>query len=353
MNLSTSYLGLSLEHPIVASASPLSRTLDGMRRLEDAGAAAIVMFSLFEEEITIEQGILDPYLNSGTDYDADANANFPEMPGYHIGTDDYLNLLTRAKASTGIPIIGSLNGVSSGSWIEYALKIEQAGADAIELNIYYLLTDPLIPAAGVEEMYLKVVRDVKSRVQIPVAVKMVPFFSSIANMASRLCRAGADGLVLFNRFYQPDFDLENLTTVPHLVPSNSNELRLPLHWTAILSANVDVDLAITTGVHTQFDVIKGLMAGARVTMMASELMQHGVGRIRDVLNGMKIWMTDHDCDSVEQLRGSMSYGKVAEPVAFERAGYMKMLQSWHPVPTSNSHDTEKSTNYDIRHGQRR
>jgi dihydroorotate dehydrogenase (fumarate) len=260
---------------------------------------------------------------------------FPEMTDYNIGPDEYLKLLTQAKASTEIPIIGSLNGVSSGGWIDYALKIEQTGADALELNIYYIPTDPLLSGEGVEEMYLKVVHEVKSHVEIPVAVKMVPFFSSIANMAAKLGRHGADALVLFNRFYQPDFDLEHLEVVPHLVLSNSHELRLPLHWTAILFGRVDADIAITTGVHNQIDVVKGLMAGANVMMMASELMQHGIGRITEVVQGLEEWLEDHEYESVHQLRGSMSYLNVAEPAAFERANYMKVLQSWNPDPTGH------------------
>jgi dihydroorotate dehydrogenase (fumarate) len=326
-------MGLALKHPIVPSASPLSRTLDGIRRMEDAGASAIVMYSLFEEQITLESNLLDHYLSYGAEGYAEAMSYFPEMSNYNIGPDEYLKLLTLAKAVTGIPIIGSLNGVSTGGWIDYALKIEQAGADALELNIYYIPTDPLLTGEGVEEMYVRVLREVKSHVAIPVAVKLVPFFSSIANMAAKLQRNGADGLVLFNRFYQPDFDLEHLEVMPHLVLSNSHELRLPLHWTAILFGRVDIDLAITSGVHTQIDVIKGLMAGANVTMMASELMQHGIHRITEVLHGMEEWMEDHGYESVHQLRGSMSYMNVAEPAAFERANYMKVLQSWSPDPT--------------------
>jgi dihydroorotate dehydrogenase (fumarate) len=332
MRLSTTYLGLTLKHPVVASASPLSRTLDGVRRLEDAGASAIVMYSLFEEQITLESNILDHYLSYGADGNAEAISYFPEMASYNIGPEAYLELLTRAKASTDIPIIGSLNGVSSGGWTEYALKIEQAGADALELNIYYIPTDPLLDGKAVEEMYVRVVRDVRSSISIPVAVKMVPQFSSIANMAAKLHRAGADALVLFNRFYQPDFDLNNLEVVPHLVLSNSHELRLPLHWTAILFGRVDVDLAITTGIHTQFDVVKGLLAGANVTMMASELMQHGVARIGEVVQGLDEWMENQGYESIHQMRGSMSYLNVADPAAFERANYMKMLQSWSPDP---------------------
>lgn len=326
-------MGMTLKNPIVPSASPLSRTLDGIRRMEDAGAAAIVMYSLFEEQITLESNILDHYLSYSAESTAEAINYFPEMGTYNIGPDEYLNLLTDAKAATDIPIIGSLNGISTGGWIDYARKIEQAGADGLELNIYFIPTDPLLSSSGVEQVYLDILRDVKGSIRIPVAMKLIPYFSSIANMAARLRHAGADALVLFNRFYQPDFDLENLEVIPHLVLSNSHELRLPLHWTAILHGRIDCDLAITTGVHTHIDVIKGLMAGANVMMMASELMQHGIGRITEVLDGLKHWLLDHDYRSVTQLRGSMSYLNVAEPAAFERANYMKMLQSWSPDPT--------------------
>jgi dihydroorotate dehydrogenase (fumarate) len=326
-------MGMTLQNPIVPSASPLSRSLDGIRRMEDAGAGAIVMYSLFEEQITLESNILDHYLSYSAESTAEAISYFPEMGSYNVGPDEYLNLLTRAKAATDIPIIGSLNGISTGGWIEYAQKIEQAGADGLELNVYFIPTDPLLPSSGVEQVYLDILRDVKQSIRIPVAMKLIPYFSSIANMAARLRNAGADALVLFNSFYQPDFDLENLEVVPHLVLSNSHELRLPLHWTAILHGRVECDLAITTGVHTHLDVIKGLMAGANVMMMASELMQHGIGRITEILEGMTHWLRDHEYKSVQQLRGSMSYLSVAEPTAFERANYMKMLQSWSPDPT--------------------
>jgi dihydroorotate dehydrogenase (fumarate) len=327
-------MGMTLKHPVVPSASPLSRTLDGIRAMEDAGAAAIVMYSLFEEQITLEANILDHYLSYGADSFPEAASYFPEMAHYNIGPDEYLALLTRAKAATDIPIIGSLNGISTGGWIDYARKIEQAGADGLELNVYFIPTDPLLTGEGVETVYLNVLRDVRQNINIPVAMKLIPYFSSIANMSARLSHAGADALVLFNRFYQPDFDLEQLEVVPHLVLSNSHELRLPLHWTAILFGRIKADLAITTGIHTHYDVIKGLLSGANVTMMASELMQHGIGRIGDVVQGLKEWMEDHEYESVHQMRGSMSYLNVAEPAAFERANYMKMLQSWRDDPNS-------------------
>jgi dihydroorotate dehydrogenase (fumarate) len=255
------------------------------------------------------------------------------MEHYHVGPDQYLKLISQAKEAVEIPIIGSLNGVSTGGWIEYATLIEQAGADGLELNIYYIPTDLDMTGSQVEEMYVSVVRDVKQSLSIPVAVKLNPYFSATANMARNLTEAGADALVLFNRFYQPDFDLETLEVVPHLVLSNPNELRLPLRWVAILYGRIPVDFAITSGIHTHLDALKGLMAGANVTMMASELLHNGLPRIEQILQEMREWMEEHEYDSVEQLQGSMSQMNVAEPAAFERANYMKVLHSWHPDPT--------------------
>jgi dihydroorotate dehydrogenase (fumarate) len=332
MDLSTTYLGLQLKHPIVPSASPLSQKLDGIRRLEDAGASAIVLYSLFEEEIEGESHLLDHYLNIGIDSTAEALSYFPDMAHYNVGPDAYLRHISNAKAAVDIPIIGSLNGVSVGGWVKYARYIEEAGADALELNIYYVPTDLYRTADSVEGRYLDIVRAVKAEVTIPIAVKIGPYFSSFANMAFRLAKSGADGLVLFNRFYQPDFDLEQLKVVPNLVLSNSHELRLPLRWLAILHGRVPVDLALTSGVHTDTDVLKGLMAGAKVTMMASELLRNGVHRIGEVLDGMQMWMEENEYSSVAQLQGSMSQIHVAEPSAFERANYMKELQSWRVDP---------------------
>jgi len=330
MDLSTQYLGFPLKNPIVASASPLSRTLDGIRRLEDAGAAAVVMYSLFEEQINLESRQLDHYLSYGTESFAEALSYFPDLNHYNVGPDEYLKLISDAKAAVQIPIIGSLNGVSSGGWTYYAHKIEQAGADALELNIYYIPTDPHMSGATVEQMYLDVLRDVRATVKIPVAVKLSPFFSNTAYMARRLAEAGANGLVLFNRFYQPDFDLENLEVVPNLVLSGPYELRLPLRWVAILYGRIPVDLAISRGVHTYEDVLKGIMAGANVTMMASELLKNGLGRIGEILADMTHWMEEREYVSVNQMRGSMSQRNVAEPAAFERANYMKVLDAFRP-----------------------
>jgi dihydroorotate dehydrogenase (fumarate) len=333
MDLSTRYLKLQLEHPIVPSASPLSYKLDGIRQLEDAGAAAIVMHSLFEEQIEHESRVLSHYLDYGTYSFAEALEYFPEPQSFNVGPEEYLELVRSAKAAVDIPIIGSLNGVSTGGWTRYARLIQEAGADALELNLYYVATDRAMTGADVEQMYLDTVRDVREIVTIPVAVKVGPYFSAFAHMASRFAHAGADALVLFNRFYQPDFDLEALEVVPHLVLSDSHELRLPLRWIAILHGQISIDFALTSGVHSYEDVLKGLMAGAKVTMMASELLKHGLGRIRTVLNDVKTWLEEHEYESVKQLQGSMSMRNVADADAFERANYMKVLQSWRADPT--------------------
>lgn len=333
MDLSTTYLGLNLNHPVVPSASPLSQSLDGIRRLEDAGASAIVMYSLFEEQIVGESHLLDHYLTYGTESFAEALNYFPEMDNYNVGPEAYLELIRNAKSAVDIPIIGSLNGTSAGGWVEYARYIQEAGADALELNIYYVATDPMWSGSEVEQMYLDVVRSVKANVTIPVAVKVGPYFSSFANMAYRLAEAGADGLVVFNRFYQPDFDLDHLTVVPNLVLSSQHELRLPLRWVAILYGRIPADLAITSGVHTHEDVLKGMMAGAKVTMLASELLRNGIHRIAEIVNAMDRWMEEYEYESVAQMQGSMSQQNVADPAAFERANYMKVLQSWQFDPT--------------------
>jgi dihydroorotate dehydrogenase (fumarate) len=331
MNLSTTYLSLLLKNPIVASSSPLSHTVDSIRRLEDAGAAAVVMYSLFEEQISFDSYYLDYHLTYGTDSYAESVSYFPDMQHYNVGPDAYLKLIRKARESVDIPLIGSLNGTSIGGWIDYATLIEEAGADALELNIYYLPTNPGISGVEVEQIYLSIVSAVKQAVSIPVAVKLSPFFSSTANMAQQLVDHGADGLVLFNRFYQPDFDLEHLEVAPRLVLSSSDDLRLPLRWVAILYGRVAADLAITSGIHNSEDVIKGLMAGAKITMMASELLQNGIRRIPQVLNELAHWMQQHEYESVAQMIGAMSQQHCAEPAAFERANYMRMLQSYRPL----------------------
>jgi dihydroorotate dehydrogenase (fumarate) len=331
MSLTTNYLGMTLKNPIVASSSPLSHNVDSIRRLEDAGAAAVVMYSLFEEQITFDSFYIDHYLTSGTNSFAESLSYFPEMQDYNSGPDEYMNLIKQAKEAVDIPIIGSLNGVSAGGWTDYAALMEAAGADAIELNVYYIPTNQELDGSEVENIYLNTVRAVKRAVSVPVAIKLSPFFSSTANMAKRLVAEGANGLVLFNRFYQPDIDLETLEVVPRLVLSNSSELRLPLRWVAILYGRLLADLAITTGIHTSEDVLKALMAGAKVTMMASELLHNGIRRINLILDELRVWMDEHEYESVAQMIGSMSQQHCAEPSAFERANYMKTLDSYRPV----------------------
>ena len=328
MDMRTKYMGLTLKNPIVASSSPLSNTVDGIKQLEAAGAAAVVMYSLFEEQIAAESAHLNYFLSHGTDCYGESLSYFPEMRSYNVGPDKYLDLIRRAKTAVDIPIIGSLNGTSTGGWTDYAGLIEQAGADALELNVYYIPASIHEAGVEVEQVYLDILDEVKQAVSIPIAMKMSPYFSSTAHMAQRLEEAGADALVLFNRFYQPDLDLENLEVVPRLAPSTSEALRLPLRWVAILFGRVTTDFAITSGVHTYQDALKALMAGARVAMMASELLQNGIGRISQILVEMERWMVEHEYRSVEQMIGSMSQKHVVEPAAFERANYMKTLASY-------------------------
>jgi len=331
MDLSTQYMGLKLKNPIVPSSSPLSQSVESIRRLEDAGASAVVMYSLFEEQVTLESYYIDHYLAHGSESYSEAQNYFQDMPSYNVGPEKYLELILRAKGAVNIPIIGSLNGISPTGWIEYARLIEEAGADALELNVYYIPTDTGMTGDEVEEVYLDILREVKGAISIPVAMKLSPYFSSTPNMARRLSACGANALVFFNRFYQPDFDLETLEVTPRLVLSDSHELRLPLTWVAILYGRVPVDFAITSGVHTRDDVLKALMAGASVAMMASELLQNGTGRITQILHEVKEWMEEREYISVRQMIGSLSQQNVSEPTAFERANYMKMLAAYRPV----------------------
>lgn len=328
VDLTTHYLGFTLSNPIIASASPLSKKLDRIKRLEDAGASAIVLYSLFEEQITHESRELDHYLTHGTEHYSEALSYFPDLEHYNIGPEPYLEHLHRVKQAVKIPVIASLNGVSNGGWVDYALRMQRAGADALELNIYYLPTDPDLSSAELEASYLELVRSVRASVRIPLALKISPFFTALPHMARRFADAGADSLVLFNRFYQPDFDLEHLEVVPNLTLSSSNDLRLPLSWIAMLYGRVPLDFALTSGVHTAQDVLKAMMAGANVAMMASELLSNGIYRIRDILTDLRAWMIEHEYESIEQMRGSMSQRAVAEPAAFERANYMKALNSF-------------------------
>ena len=328
MDLRTRYLGLDLAHPIVASASPLSKSLDGIRRLEDAGAAAIVLFSLFEEQIHQENEAFDHLSEFGSESFAESLSYFPAVGQDPVGPDSYLELIRRAREAVAVPLIGSLNGMTDQGWTSFARLIAEAGAHAIELNVFSLPTDPTISARDVEQRTVDVVTEVRRTVAIPVAVKLSPFFSAPGELAVRLVAAGADGLALFNRFYQPDFDLERLEVEPSLELSQPSEIRLPLLWIALLHGRVRVSLAATTGVESATEVVKYLLAGADAVMTTSALLRHGVGHLRTLIAGLSEWLERHECDSVAQIRGSMSLRKVANPEAFERANYIRILQSY-------------------------
>lgn len=326
MNLATTYLGLELANPIVASSSPLTREVDTLLQLEEAGAAAVVLPSLFEEQIEHDAMAVHAALDYGSEFSAESiGGYFPEMDDYNTGAGDYLDRLRAAKEALTIPVIASLNGDSPGGWTLYARIIEDAGADALELNIYLIAADMEKTGVEVADDYLRLVGRVREAVSIPLAVKVGPYFSSMANMARRLVDAGADGLVLFNRFYQPDIDLETLTVGPNLVLSTSAELRLVLRWMAILHGRLDASLAATSGVHTSEDVVKLILSGADVTMMASALLKNGPGHIRTVLDGMAKWFEERDYESVRQARGSLSQRSSPDPAAFERSNYMHAL----------------------------
>jgi dihydroorotate dehydrogenase (fumarate) len=327
-DLSTSYMGLELKHPVVASASPISQTLDGIKRLEDGGAAAVVMFSLFEEQIRQENAAFEHLVASGTESFAESLSYFPEVEDYQVGPEPYLELVRRASEATAIPIIGSLNGITHEGWVDYARKIEQAGAKGLELNVYYIPADLDLSGREVEQRYLEVVRAIKKSVAIPIALKLSPFFSSLGHMARQLVDAGADALVLFNRFYQPDFDLEKLEVVPDLTLSHPNEIRLPLLWIAVLRGRIEASLAATTGVHSREEVIKYLMAGADAVMTTSALLKNGAGFLQTLVDGLSRWLEQGGYASVEQMKGSMSQQHVADPSAFERANYIKVLESY-------------------------
>jgi len=329
MNLSTQYLGMKLRTPLVPSASPLSDNLDNVKRMEDAGAAAVVFHSLFEEHIQNERQELHPHRTHGTESHEEALTYFPEIDELTVGPETYLNEIAAAKAAVAIPVIASLNGSTLGGWTDYAKQIEQAGADALELNIYWIPTDPELGAVEVEARYLEILEHVKAVVSIPVAVKLSPFFSSFAHMARELVRAGASGLVLFNRFYQPDIDLETLAVSPNILLSTPMAMRLPLRWIAILRGRVHADLAATSGIHRAADVIKMIMAGADVTMLCSVLLRRGIDHIRVIEHEVKEWLQAHEYDSLEQLKGSMCQRSCPDPEAFERAHYIRGIStSW-------------------------
>jgi len=328
MDLTTSYLGLPLKNPLVPSSGPLQKDLSNIQKMAEAGASAIVMLSLFEEQITHEQLEMHHHTSAHAESYAEATSYFPEHSEYKLGPEEYLEHIRKSKEAVDIPIIASLNGKSTGGWIDYAKQIEQAGADALELNIYKLATDCKKSGAEIEKDYVEIVKAVKASVHIPLAVKLHPFFTSITNLAEELVNAGANGLSLFNRFYQPDIDLETLEVVPNVLLSTPMAMRLPLRWIAILYGKVKADLAATSGIYTEKDVLKMLMAGASVTMMMSSLLKFGIPHLTDVLNKLKFWMEVNEYESVTQMRGSMSYKNVADPSQFERANYMKVLNSY-------------------------
>ncbi|GIW89179.1 MAG: dihydroorotate dehydrogenase [Isosphaeraceae bacterium] len=325
VDLSTQYLGLELKNPLVVSACSLGGKLDNLLRFEDAGAAAVVLPSLFEEQIEHDEMAIHNFYEFTSEKYPEALSFFPELGDYNTGAESYLRLVEEAKASLRIPVIGSLNGTSVGGWTDYARRIEGAGADALELNIYYVVTDPEMTATDVEERYLDLVHAVRESISIPLAVKIGAAFSALPNMARKFANAGADGLVLFNRFLQPDIDLESLRVHPHLVLSTSEELRLPLRWIAILRPQLEISLAATTGVHTAADVAKLLLAGADATMIASALYKHGPGHLTTLLDGLTAWLTEKEYESVDQMRGSLSQINAPDPDAFERANYIKTL----------------------------
>jgi len=328
MDISTDYLGLKLSSPIVPSAGPLSQDIKNIRLMEDSGAGAVVIYSIFEEQIEEEELEFYHHTTDTMESNAEALSYFPNLSFFKTGPDEYLEHIQKAKKAVSIPVIASLNGKSLGGWIEYAKKIEQAGADALELNIYRLATDTSKSGVEIEQSYIDIVKEVKNSIKIPVAVKIGPFFSSISWMASQLDKAGANGLVLFNRFYQPDIDLEKLEVVPNVLLSTPNAMRLPLRWIAILYNKIKADLAATSGIYTEKDVLKMIMAGAKITQMLSCLLRFGISHISEVTTQLLNWMEVNEYESLDQMRGSMSYKNIADPSQFERANYMKVLNSF-------------------------
>lgn len=328
MDLSVTYLGLTLPHPFMPGASPMVDKLDTVKRLEEAGAGAIVMHSLFEEQILQEQLATIHHMEVHAESFAEATSYFPSPSEFALGPEQYLTQIERIKKAVRIPVIASLNGTTTGGWVDYARRMQEAGADALELNVYYLATDPGEPGGAVEGRTLDILRAIKQTVSVPVAVKLSPFFSSLAHFAAELDRAGADGLVLFNRFYQPEIDIERLEVVPRLELSTSSELLLRLRWLAVLRDRVGASLAVTGGVHTVTDAIKAIMAGADVVQMVSALLRHGPDYLRTVRRDLETWMVEHEYASLAQMRGSMSHSRSPDPAAFERANYIRALQGW-------------------------
>ncbi len=328
MNLETKYLGKTLRNPLVASASPLSENIDNIKKLEDAGIGAVVLHSLFEEQIRLEQEEYNFHTTQGTDSFAESLSYFPDIHDYKTGPELYLEHIRAAKKAVDIPIIASLNGSTLGGWTAYAKEMEKAGADALELNIYSIPTDPNVSGAEVEKKYVDIVTAVKKEVSIPVALKLSPFFSNMANMASQFDKVGVDALVLFNRFYQPDINLEDYEVVPNILLSQSQAMRLPMRWIAILKDKITCDLAATSGIHTGTDVIKMLLVGANVTMICSSLLKHGISHVKNILDHMQNWMLEREYNSVSQLQGSMSQKKTSDPSSYERAQYMKAITKY-------------------------
>jgi dihydroorotate dehydrogenase (fumarate) len=328
VDLTTTYMGLELKNPIVPSASPLSANLDTVKRLAEAGAAAITLHSLFEEQIDLEAEALAHFLERGTEQFAEALTYFPPLDEYRRQPDDYVDHIRKCKEAVDIPIIASLNGISTGGWTGYAKKFEEAGADAVELNVYFIPTNETLMSYDVEDLYVKLLRQVKKHVSIPVAMKLSPYFSAMPHVASMLDAEGADALVLFNRFYQPDIDIEALEVTPNLQLSTPVEMRLPMRWIAILYGRLDCSMALTSGIHSAEDVIKAVMVGADVANVCSVLLKEGPGHIKELLKGVNVWLEEHEYESVTQMKGSMSHRSVADPAAFERANYMKVLNSY-------------------------
>lgn len=328
MDLTTRYLGLTLRNPLVASAGPLNSDIENIRRLEDCGAAAVVLPSIFEEQVEYEEQLIEELIAHGSDSYAEALSYFPAQAAYTIGPDRYLDLVRRARDAVGIPVIGSLNGVSNHGWVNYAREIEAAGAAAIELNVYFIASDPDLSGREVEQRYIDILKAVKHAVKIPVAVKLGPYFSAFGHMARQLDHAGADGLVLFNRFYEPDVDLARMALVSGLELSNAYEMRLPLLWVGVLAGRIRASLAASSGVDRADDVIKYLLAGADVVMTTSSLLRHGIEHVRELLGGLEAWLESRNLDSLTAIRGRLSHRNVVDSGAFERANYIKTLQAY-------------------------
>ncbi len=328
MNLTTRYLGFKLRTPLVPSASPLSEKIDNIKRMEDAGAPAVVFHSLFEEQVRRDHHELQYYLDQGTESYAESLTYFPDRAEFKVGPEAYLEHIAQAKAAVDIPIIGSLNGTTFGGWMTYARQIEEAGADALELNIYSIPSDPEVSGEDIETSYLTILASIKAQLKIPVAVKLSPFFTNFARFAQRADRNGANALVLFNRFYQPDIELETLEISPNVLLSTPMAMRLPMRWIAMLYGRIGANLAATSGIHRATDALKMLMAGADVTMLCSVLLRRGIEHIRVIEREMREWMEEHEYESVEQLKGSMSQKNCPDPSAFERAQYMRALATY-------------------------